>query len=290
MVDYLSSEMKIVYHPDFHDDVRLFERTKTLVERALRGEILLGVEGFAFSESSFRMFFNGYERDIKSPFVFGIEDNYSAARWAANVIFLTPKCDGKAGPITAHTTLRDLGDYVRTKRIVYLYVGMAAAVMGTNFEFEIIPELKNVALEIHEQNAGSSIYSASIVASRIFEKEGGLPGSVNVFQILDAAERTLSNFQMTVNEVIYTKREAAWTRNVRNAHERNPSLELHVIVGVGHLWPVLKPSTYASFQGIDDTQANLIAQMYSEIDGPRLLELLPGSISPDYTWHAPPCV
>ena len=282
MVDYLSSEMKIVYHPDFHDDVRLFERTKTLVERALRGEILLGVEGFAFSESSFRMFFNGYERDIESSFVFGIEDNYSAARWAANVIFLTPKCD-------AITTLRDLGDYVLTKRIVYLYVGMAAAVMGTNFEFEIIPKLKNVALEIHRQNAGSSIYSASIVASRIFEKEGGLPGSVNVFQILDAAERTLSNFQMTVNEVIYTKREAAWTRNVRIAHERSPSLELHVIVGVGHLWPDLKPSMYASFLGIDDTQANLIAQRYSEIDGPRLLELLPGSISPDYTWHAPPC-
>ena len=280
---------RVVYHLDVHYNERQSARTEGLVQRALDGQIMLALEGVRYSAEAIDVMFNGLMLHVESPFIMGIEDAYTASRCATLIIRELRK-------LSEQTVTRDLHIDDAT-RILHMFVAMAALDPEVDLHDlgDTNGDLADVALILRERLTYLDWADIDMLARAAFRQKDGLPPRVNLHKVIQAAKLHLSRaFPLLTTEeamdyALYTQREKAWVRNIRNvgADGRFSHLELHIIVGGGHLGVL--PADFLREFFPDTTQQSFDANARHQrgLPSPRLREMLPGIVAPLFnTWPA----
>ena len=213
----------------------------------------------------------------------GIEDDFTSSRCAAQVIRHI-----KVQKVSEQTVARDLPIH-DAERILHLCVAMAALDPEVNLQdLGDNGDLADVALFLREQGMALDWADLHSTARAAFSRKNGIPPRANMYNVLQAAKLQLARAfplqtrKKTMDYVTYTQREEAWVRNIRAAGSDRlvSDLELHVIVGSGHLWPLFRHTMQLARMGITQDKAARLDSHQRDVPGPRLLELLPGKLAP----------
>lgn len=108
-----------------------------------------------------------------------------------------------------------------------------------------------------------------------------VPGELKVsllFEDVGFDPQLMADEVCEINKALFTAREQCMARNIKKMQEMFPAHDVHVIVGLGHLWPAC-----ANVLGhlLTPSEVDVFTLHQRSIEGTRLTLLVPGTIAND---------
>ena len=276
-------QIKMFYHPDNHYQTGGYQiRTQRLVDRALNGEIFLFIEGlveFVNSDvSSKQVDMNGVKWKGQSKYIYGVEAARNLGNWLASL---------KMHLSVNHKDEDVLEKMTHGLEILLLVVAIMSSGTYDKEKHSHKKWFKDLVRLTQTDGIKTNdwlSFNESILST--LKQIGGYPVGVpysfvkETFEVnIDFVVEDKERADEILTNILYPFREREWARNIRwaDAKYNDSGLECHLIVGSGHLFPLVNP--------IDDETLTLSAKgrrsiesMYRNIKEKRLTELLPGTI------------
>lgn len=274
-----STNPSIFYHPDVHHckTKEYLDRSQRLLNKALKGEIFLMLESVLFKDAtSFPKLSILFNESIVSDFIWGIESPRTINNYLALLLLLYSNSKHQ------NTSIDQLSNGYTIMELLISIQAINSFHYAKYEDEKWYKEIVIISTFIGDDDIKDTNYCFKKINDTALRKFNGIPRGVpvefinyvleeNLTPILNRTGKTEKEF---LNYTLYTERERNWVKNINfiNSKYNEKNLDVHYIVGSGHLFPMRSPNV--DFLKIGP----LLEQEYQKIEGPRLTELLPGKI------------